>query len=235
MVNLSGKYLYIILIAAIMCVIIFLFIESLPVRDDFNDGSINPSFWNTVTVGAGPSVYETNQRLEIFLPSTSIDTGNGAFLAGVVSAFKLRGDFDVQTDFYLLDWPYSNGVRSALSMRSDPVSMRSYAIERTSFSDYNDPYEQEVYLTDFGFPTGTVTTSDSSGKLRIVRFGSHWSTYYFRDGKWKLDYQDLNGNTEDVHIFLGAWCDNNRFINKNVRLAFDNLLINNGKIIPMDQ
>jgi hypothetical protein len=221
----SRKYVYAIFAAVLVVIVIFLVLGT-GTSDDFNAGTINPSLWNPEVRGAGPSVTETNQQLEIFLPSTSLDPS-----AGVVSVFKIRGDFDVQVDFNLIDWPPANGVRSAISVRFDPRNPISYANERTSYS-YNDDFAgREVYLTDFSTPAGTIASDDSSGKLRIVRKGSHWSTYYFSDGKWKLDYETLNGDTRDAYIYLGAWSSNSVFIHKNVKLAFDNFMVNSGQVI----
>ena len=197
--------------------------------------TISPLFWNTEVFGDGPAVTKTTRQLEIFLPSASMDSGAGFFSGGIVSTFKLHGDFDVQTDFNLGEWPASSGVRSGMCARFNSSDGHSYAIERASYG-YNDGLSgTDVYLTDFSTPTGIIPSNDMSGKLRIVRQGSQWSTYYFNNGKWNLDYQMLNGDTRDVFIFLGAWGVNSQFIHKNVRLTFGNVIVNKGQIIRPDK
>ena len=96
----------------------------------------------------------------------------------------------------------------------------------------------EVYTTDFTIQGGsfeTTVTHDNSGKLRIVRTGSQWSSYYFSGGTWKLSEKYTNGNTGDVCIYVGAWSHNNYFNHQNVRLAFSNFIVNNGQIIWPNQ
>ncbi len=171
--------------------------------------------------GTGPSIRVTNQRLEITIPSYSAGNGYGA---RVNSIFKMRGDFDVQADYILLDWPSVNGVRIGMG--------GPYVIERDSFSagDGSPPTPSEVYLTDFGIPSGIVATTDITGKLRVARVGSLWSTYYYSDGMWVIDRQS-SGTTDDVTIFLASWSDDYRFGRKNVRVGFDNFILNSGQVV----
>jgi hypothetical protein len=194
------------------------------VNDNFNDNSLNPSRWNATASGVGPSISESNQRLEITIPSFS--SGN-AFGANAGSIFKMRGDFDVQADYNLLDWPLVNGVRVGMG--------GPYVIERDSFSagDGSPPTPSEIYLSDFGIPSGIVATTDSTGKLRLVRVGSLWSTYYYSGGTWVIDRQST-GTTDDATISLAAWSHNYCFGRKNVRVGFDNFIVNSGQVVWPD-
>jgi hypothetical protein len=237
--NYSGKYLSLMFIAGLLFILIPPVIGE-TLSDDFNANTVNSSLWTVETLGTGPSISEINQRLEITIPSNSVETGNGLFSAGLVSVFKLRGNFDVQIDFNLLDWPSANGVRSGLTARSgagnDPYSANE--MERTSDSANDPPNGKEIYLTDFRLETNNLVktiTDDNSGKLRLVRVGSLWSAYYFNGGTWVLTKQYTNGNTGDVYIYVGAWSHNVYFIHKNVKLALDNFVINDGQIIWPNQ
>jgi hypothetical protein len=191
------------------------------VNDNFNDNTLNPSRWNATASGAGPSISETNQRLEIIVPFYSAGNGYGA---SVNSVFKMRGDIDVQADYSLLDWPLVNGIRVGMG--------GPYVIERDSFSagDGSPPAPSEVYLSDFGIPSGVVATTDKAGTLRLVRVGSLWSTYYYSGGKWVIDRQST-GTTDDATISLAAWSDDYRFTHKNVRISFDNFMVNSGQVV----
>ncbi|MGD8452105.1 MAG: hypothetical protein PVJ57_09830 [Phycisphaerae bacterium] len=79
--------------------------------DDFNDNYIDPRVWAPVLYGSGAQLAEVNQELQFTMPSTSSGTEFGSRL---VSQFLLRGDFDIQVDYSLLQWPYYNGVRTAI-------------------------------------------------------------------------------------------------------------------------
>jgi len=70
--------------------------------DDFNDDHIDPDVWTVVLYGSGAQVAEVNQELEFSMPADSSGTEFGSRL---VSRFLLRGDFDIQVDFSLLQWP----------------------------------------------------------------------------------------------------------------------------------
>jgi hypothetical protein len=76
--------------------------------DNFNGTSIDPNRWHDLTPppGFSVSVSETSQRLEI-------TEGAGAGGGGIVSQCSVSGDFDVQVDYPLLNWPPDNCSGSA--------------------------------------------------------------------------------------------------------------------------
>jgi len=156
------------------------------ISDDFNDNTINSLWWTSNSEGTGPTIAEANQRLEITLPSSSSDNpSSGVFYARYVSTWTLRGDFDIQVDYQLLDWPSSNGVRIGLSAGK-------YLVERVCFGSSSDfpSYPREVYTVDFNGTIKTTSTSDMSGKLRLVRSSSTLTGYYYssNDSSWVSIY-----------------------------------------------
>lgn len=70
---------------------------------------------------------EENQQLEIDIPSTS---SGDAFYSGYSSQFRIRGDFDVEVSYKLIEWPATSGVRIGMIARSS--SAFSFALERVS-------------------------------------------------------------------------------------------------------
>ncbi|MDO8412812.1 MAG: hypothetical protein Q7S51_03360, partial [Gallionellaceae bacterium] len=175
----------------------------------------------------GPSISETNQRLEISIPATSLDDPtNPGFSAGYSSICSLRGDYDIQVDYDLLSWPTANGVRISISTGSGPI-------ERTSFGSEIDFYgaPREVYLTHFSDGVqGVIPTGDLSGKLRLVRTNGTITGYYYASGNWIM-VNSTQTTTNDVGIGLHAWSHNYAFTNQDVKLAFDNLVLNQGELI----
>jgi hypothetical protein len=103
------------------------------------------------------------------------------FGARLVSLFRLRGDFDIQVDFSLPQWPLYNGVRMAIALTD--LYYDDYGVERSSLSASEPLGAQEVYVADFG-PYVLVPTQDLSGKLRLVRSGSIQTGYYYGGGGW---------------------------------------------------
>ncbi len=203
------------------------------ISDDFNDNSIDSSLWASWQGGSGQTITETNQRLEIYFPANSADDPNeSSFSAGYMSVCTLRGDFDIQVDYELLNWPNSNGVRVYLLVESGADADKS--VGRVSFGDsYNDfyGYNREVYLTDFdGEVQGFISTSDTSGKLRLVRSGSTITGYYYSSNNW-VTIHSSSATTDDVNFYLVAWSDNDDFTDQDVKVAFDNFTVNQGQLI----
>ena len=80
-------------------------------------------------------------------------------------------------------------------------------VERVSFGDsYTDfyGYNREVYLTHFDDGVqGFISTSDTSGKLRLVRSGSTITGYYYSSNNW-ASIHSSSATTDDVNFSLSA-------------------------------
>src|SRR4030095_4321283 len=145
------------------------------VYDNFNNAS--RSRWNVLADGLGPDSEETNRRLEIVLPADSIESPVSLFdgiSVGYLSVCRLQGDFDIRVSYALLEFPAFNGVRVGLGAVES--GQGAFSVERTSFSQHDYLPPGEVYLT--GFPVIQVPTTDTQGKLRLVREG-HTATGYY--------------------------------------------------------
>lgn len=194
--------------------------------DDFDDNTIDPSLWTTNLIGSGPTIAETNQRVETTHPATSADgPGQGVFWAGYDSVCQLRGDFDIQVDYNLLAWPFANGVRVGLLTGLG-------ATERISLGNFDFVGQpRESYVTDFGGAVSNfVSTGDLSGKLRQVRSGSTVTGYFFNAGNW-VPLHSAPATTADVAFHLASWSHDYAFIDQEVQMAFDNFTVNQGQLI----
>jgi uncharacterized repeat protein (TIGR01451 family) len=197
------------------------------VYDNFDDNYTDPSLWGIEQLG-GPTVSEVNQRLEITLPANS--TGTPEFKAWYLSACQLRGDYTIQVDYELLTWPDANGVRIGLA--DDHANMQR-------ISSRGQPYDidggPDLYLTTFDVAShivGITPTSDLSGKLRLERAGDTLSSYYFTNGAWTFDasYADP-AYAQDTYFYIGSFSGNPVFAGQEVRIAFDNMIINAGELV----
>jgi hypothetical protein len=191
------------------------------VYDNFDDNVTDSSLWSVGQTG-GPVAAETNQRLEITLPANS---AGDQFSAAYYSACQLRGDFDIQVDYELLTWSPTNGVRLSLNTSQGNI-------ERASFGTAGDfAGGPEVYLTDFaGNVVGITATSDRSGKLRLERVGNTLTGFYFGNGGW-ITVGSYQTNAEDAPFALSSWSHDPIFADQQVKLAFDNMIINAGELV----
>lgn len=87
------------------------------VIDDFNDDSMNTAMWTHFVEGIGLSVTETGGRVVVTLPPDSREAeAPHSFGGGYKSTKCVRGDFDIQIDYSLVEWPSGSGVRAGLEL-----------------------------------------------------------------------------------------------------------------------
>jgi hypothetical protein len=201
--------------------------------DNFNDNRLDLVKWLSFEDG-GPTITEVNNRLEITIPADSAD--QFSFIAEIVSACVLTGDYDIQVDYDLLEWPANNGVRMGIST-SSPDEFAS--VGRTSWGandpsvDFN-PDVPEIYI---GEPNrNIISTNDLFGKLRLTRVGNISSSFYYDPAieNWQI-ITSSPYTTATVHLYLFAF---SHFIplpfiafgDQEVRIAFDNLIVEGKKI-----
>src|ERR671931_389439 len=78
----------------------------IPYLDTFSDDRIDPFWFGPTIVWSSPTVSETNGRLEVSIPSDTLnDPSHGFADAGINTQCHLLGDFDAQVDYQLLQWP----------------------------------------------------------------------------------------------------------------------------------
>ena len=200
------------------------------VYDNFNN--VNRPRWNVLADGLGPESAETNRRLEIVIPSDSTESPVslfGGFSVSYLSVCRLQGDFDIRVSYALLEFPALNGVRVGLGV--EERGQFSRAVERTSFSQHDALPPGEVYLTDFGGVT-QVPTTDTRGRLRLVREGNTLTGYYFdaNSGDWQ-SISSATYTTNEVHFAIAAWSQSSYFDDKRVKVAFDQVVIEQGVLV----
>lgn len=174
--------------------------------------------------GSGPTALMIGERLVVTIPANS--TG-GTIGAGRTSKCKLRGDFDLQVTYEVLDYPPSNGVK--IGIRAEDLG----SVERVSLGDprYDFPNSpREVYLTNFldGIQ-GFAETHDSTAVLRLKREGTMVSGYVSRDGTWQLVHTGAATTAVDVPVTILAWSEDSAFSHREVRIAFSSFKISQGQ------
>jgi len=198
------------------------------ISESFNNNTYDQNFWGTGTQGQGPSTAVTSNRLEITIPANASAGGNPYPFGGQIgSRFELVGDFDVQVDFNLFNWPSPVGVQVGIG----PTLIRGMFPAGVWLM--NDPTGNPIQIYT-GYLNGTsvnIGTSDTSGKLRLTRTGLTMQTFYWAPGGWQL----LASRTDPLFgatcgIFMYALSHN--FQGKTVQVAFDNIQVTYNKIRP---
>lgn len=212
------------------------------VFDDFDDNKIDATKWRTSTTGSGSTIDEVNRALEI---SHQADASGSPFLAEYFSVCRLAGDFDIQVDYRLLQWPSTNGIKVGLAAY-DQATSSTWTVERVSVGE-NERYRggnifigdpgpgADGYLTTFNGITnrGDATfsefafTGDMSGTLRLVRSGSTITGYSGSDVVGTF----ASASSDDVHFILASWGYDVSFGDTGVRVAFDNMKMNQGTLV----
>ncbi len=201
--------------------------------DDFNDNSTNGQLWSIVQVASGPTAAETNQRLEINVPASS--SGLPVFLAGYQSKFKLRGDFDVQVDYNLLTWPPNNGMRAGIVLSDSGMPNRAQVmrVSQAGIAPGGDAYSGTLGNGSANESFQLATTSATIGKMRLIRKGSTFTSYYW-DAATKIWTALITGgnSTLDTTVTLQAWSSDTQFQHQAELVAFDNFVVNTGTVVP---
>ncbi len=189
------------------------------IYENFDNNQFNSDYFFIHTMGTGPSAVVASKRLEITIPADSSGTN---LFAAFSFKNKLSGDFDVQVDFDLIDWPGSNGIK--IGINTDLPS----SVHRASLSG---PWEG-YYLWINGSNTPNIPSTDALGKLRMTRTGNKIEGFYWQNNAWHSmgSLSDVSyGKDILVNISAGSGTFSN-FSGQMVKVAFDNFRITNKNI-----
>jgi dipeptidyl aminopeptidase/acylaminoacyl peptidase len=196
-----------------------------PYLDTFNDDRIDP-FWGTPFVtGSGPSISETNGRLEVAFPSDTVnDPLLGYVSVGVAAQCHLLGYFDIQVDYQLLQWPPQSGVN---------VDFDTFDIVNGSYGDVYgmfvfDPGGGTGISTHFPGPLNTfVSAPETAGTLRFVRVGSTRTAYRLTLAGWS-PLQSISDPASEIDVNLNVFSNAAQFSHPDVKIAYDNFRVSSG-------
>lgn len=186
------------------------------ISEGFNNNTYDQNSWFPQTQGQGPSTTVADNRLEITIPATS--SGTPGFGADIGTIFTLVGDFDVQADFTLFNWPSPTGVQVGIqpTLFSGQFMAGVWLMNDPSYPQTQD---YEAWLNGYDIKT---PTSDSSGKLRLTRTGHTIAASYWTSGGWQLLASQTDPKFgQNCGIQFYAYAHN--FQGKQVQVAFDNL------------
>jgi hypothetical protein len=167
------------------------------------------------------TITETNQRLEML----KLTAGDGYL--GLQSRCAVRGDFDVEGDFSLLNWPAANfhAVRlAALGLPPGPGGL--VGVSRNSFTAENYQFRTAAGTV------ATVTRTDLAGKLQIKRTGASIQGFYW-DGSSFVLLGSSATTTDDTRVVIDFAGASGAPVTPpaGVAIAFDNFTVNIGTVV----
>jgi len=197
----------------------------IPYLDTFSDTRIDP-FWGVPFVqGTGPTIASANGQLEVAFPAaTTNDSVLGYVSVGVSAQCHLTGDFDIQVDYRLLQWPPQSGVN---------VDFDTFDIMNGTYGDVHgmfvfDPGGGTGISTHFPGPLNTfVSDAATSGTLRFKRVGTTLTAYRLAGGGWSA-LQSTSDLGAEVAVNLNVFSNVGTFTHPDVNVAYDNFSVNSG-------
>jgi len=195
-----------------------------PFLDTFSGAGLDP-FWGLPFAqgGGGVSLTQANGQLEVSVPSgATLDPSFGYISLGISSPCTVSGDFDVQVDYRLLQWPFPSDVNVG------------FAVNTPDFSTF---YGEFVFnpgglgtgvSTGFPGPLNTyVPDASPSGTMRLVRAGSTLTAYRLVDGAWSA-LQSTQAATSDMRVNMNVFSNVQPFSHADVKVAYDNFRVSSG-------
>ena len=197
----------------------------IPYLDTFDAPQIDPFWGQPFAQGNGPTISQTNSELEVSVPaSTTNDPSTGYVSLGVNTQCRLNGDFDVQVDYRLLQWPPTPQVN---------VDFSTFSQANGDFVGYGlfvfDPGGLGTGVsTGFPGPVNTyVPDASSAGTLRFARTGGTLTAYRLVGGTW-TPIQSITDTQTDVGVSLNVFSNAAPGTHGDVKVAYDNFKITNG-------
>jgi hypothetical protein len=196
-------------------------------NDNFN--TLDATLWGDYSHDGGYVVAE-NGYLEMGT-TEGVRYGRGQ----ISSNFSLAGDFMTSIDFDLIKFnDYFSSATFGIWAKDN-----SFAMLITRKFDVNsvDYYEEVHFMVDGNWQTGFSTmTNDFTGTLRLSRFGSNLSAYYFSGGDWQLANSVLlpSGYDSAVRVFVEVGNDGDAGNAPAVEAHYDNFTADAVNITGVD-
>jgi TolB protein len=199
-----------------------------PYTDMFDRGAVDTSFWYTL-VDPGSSLAVQDGRLVESIAGSAAPGGQfNQTSTAIGSPCHLPGDFDMQVDYQLLQWPEHGGFFAALQGVFGDINVAR--ISAPWAPPDNQSYNAWSNSSN-GFSFATENTRATSGSLRITRVGS--TAYAYVRDTGGTDWRPLfsaSGNTAEAIPQINLFAQAATFGHEDGSVAWDNLSINAGQL-----
>ena len=189
-----------------------------PFLESFDAGV--DAFGSLLEDAGGARTVAAGGRIVATISPDAVQTGLYNFInAGWYSKCQLTGDFDVQADYQLLEWPAANGVSVQINgvYPDGPLAQRESQTWGESYTAWISPVSM------------SLPTLDTAGSLRLQREGNTAVSSYLSGSTWVPIASGPTG-LDPATINLEAQSLMNHFAHQEVSIAWDNLRINSGTI-----
>ncbi|OGF52733.1 MAG: hypothetical protein A2Z21_08115 [Candidatus Fraserbacteria bacterium RBG_16_55_9] len=194
--------------------------------DSFHNTTLDRTHWVIGKINAQGDATPTQDGLQLTLTPRNLST---YFALDVWLNCRIRGDFDAQVSYRLVDWPNQSGIRLGLGVHPNPlplgrtsllglagtnaVGLRTAISERISLKPQAVtiyPNGGEFYAAELNGRQGQLyITPNRSGKLRITRIQNDFTAWYWDQGgnmwlpagRWSVTSQVK----DDEWIALQLW------------------------------
>ena len=184
------------------------------ITDTFEDGVLNTTIWHKSVTGTGVDIAERNGRVEIEFAADGVPGGEYNLLgAHYGTGCRFPGDFDVDVDYNLLEWPSASGVLLRLNAWFTKSPQLELARQSQTWGEGYD-------LFWGGNRISSRSTLDTRGSLRIKRVGTRFTAYHKTGKQWLPLGSVVSAGAPMISI--QAVVMPNSFGHKAVRVAFDN-------------
>jgi dipeptidyl aminopeptidase/acylaminoacyl peptidase len=199
-----------------------------PYTDTFDRGEVDTSFWYTL-VDPDSSLAVQDGRLVESIAGSAVPGGQFNQTATAIgSPCHLPGDFDMQIDYQLLQWPEHGGFFAALMGIFGDINVARMSApwappDNQSYNAWSN--------SSNGFSFATENTRATSGSLRITRVGSTGYAYV-RDSvaaDWRLLFF-ADGNSGEAIPQVSLFAQAATFGHEDGSVAWDNLKITSGQL-----
>jgi len=197
--------------------------------DDFEDGVIDVAKWEPHSL-PGTNVEESGGRLMMTMGPTTEGVDRGG---EVYSKWVLRGPFDVQVDYELIEWPDHNraSVGLFLDLTDDQWSLQRLSARVGTWDGTDETYCTHFSSMHGGKCEGMMATSHRKGTLRLIRDEGSVLSAYVRspenDG-WML-VNSAQMPQVDAKPLLALFGELDP---RTVKVAFDTFRTNRGQVVP---
>jgi hypothetical protein len=188
--------------------------------DNFSSSAIDYFWWTPSQAnGNTVSLNTANHNIEMYQGTT-----NGS--AALSFNFPLVGDFVIEADYKTTNWVLGGNEQQRIGI----VGSNGISVQRVSDWWFGG----EVYLTyeeGASWHTGSPTTTDLEGRLRLVRIGSTINGYYWDKtlnggaGDWALAPRTPAAYTGPFQFSLVIWSGYEGTQIGNI-IAWDNIYVN---------
>jgi len=193
-----------------------------PLSDSFDDGVRDGSVWHQVVTGTGTTIDETGGGVQVSIDGGAVASAPPNYIEGHFGLqCSMPGDYDIQVDYTLLDWPMSDGISAGLTLSGSPSIAE--LVDRAGFP-WGEQYTANLGGGVFGF----TPTADTSGAVRMVRSAGVTTAYYGKGAAWSPVPGATSLTSGDRVPVIGAFTSPAVFGRQSARVAFDNFRVNSG-------